>query len=317
MLTIIKGWDIPKEEFIEAEKNKRLCTISIDLTEECYLNCEGCFTRIQRKNIPKISLEEKLCLIDEAADLGAKTVNIVGAGEPLLDPNFEEIIERINRNGMYAVVFTSGYYGYKSDLLQNPLRFREKKVSFVFKLWGRIESVEDSLVQKMGYSKERNKNLRILLSHAFNKGEQICLDDRQYKLTRIGADILVRRGNYPEILNIFEYCRNNDIMPIIVPYIPGTLESEFNYEEWKILCAKIGSIDQKLHNIKYEDLFYPQATKCPQSIAGLYVNNNGEIRSCVGTTKVYGIYKPGKNMLHQALKTRIEKVSFGCVPRGL
>jgi len=112
---IIDGWQFPEEVYDKAHHEDKLVKLVIELSNVCNLSCPGCFTKRadggwnggSKKRLPnELSYETQIALLKEGAELGAKTVDIVGAGEPTLDPRFEEIVGRINDLGMHAVVFT-------------------------------------------------------------------------------------------------------------------------------------------------------------------------------------------------------------------
>jgi len=341
--TIIKGWDIPKEEYIRAHEREGLVKLLVDLSNICNLSCPGCFTKrvkgghtqkSKKRLSNEIPYKHQFELLEEASKLGVKTIDIVGAGEPTLDNRFEEFVDKINDLGMYAVVFTHG----ATDYFENPDKWKDKDISFFVKLWSQNSALQNLYVAGSipDYSLRRDRTLSRLISLGLTEGKEIKIDGIEYKSTRIGADILVMRSNYAEIPQIHRYCREQKIMPIIKTYIPEgptrfnqernidliTLEDlfelkkdEITSEEFLRLRKKLIELDKKEYDIREMKTFYPQACKCTQSMASLYVTVTGEIRSCVGTQYSYGIYEPRKNMLEKAIRNRKEKVGFGCPPR--
>lgn len=224
---IIKGWDYPKEDFIGAHESNKLVKLLLELSNVCNLSCPGCFTkRVEgswsergKSRLPgEMSFEDQLYLLDEAAGLGVKTVDIVGAGEPTLDPKFTSMIEEINRRGMYSAVFTHGVSG----KLERPEEWKERDVSFFFKLWSMNPDLQDRYVAGSipRYSDRRTQLLFRYLGAGFNEGAEVEIDGIPYRTTRLGADILVMRSNLHEIPTLFRFCRNLSVMPEIKSYIP-------------------------------------------------------------------------------------------------
>lgn len=89
----------------------------IDLTNFCNLDCIGCWNHSPLMRDKKFSGEEKkrrlpleilLTLIDDAAALGAKKVQLSGAGEPFCHPDALAVIERIKAHGLECTVITNG-----------------------------------------------------------------------------------------------------------------------------------------------------------------------------------------------------------------
>src|SRR3989338_6131943 len=138
--TVIKGWDIPKNDYLEAQKEGKLVKLLIELSNVCNLSCPGCFTkradeswteRGKRRLPNEMSFDEQAALLREAARLGTRAVDIVGAGEPMLDARFTDIVDVINGLGMQAVVFTHG----AQTALRDTAKWKERDISFFLKLW--------------------------------------------------------------------------------------------------------------------------------------------------------------------------------------
>jgi radical SAM superfamily enzyme YgiQ (UPF0313 family)/uncharacterized Fe-S cluster-containing radical SAM superfamily protein len=91
--------------------------LEIDLTNFCNLDCVGCWNHSPLLRDKRFTGEEKqrrlptdlvLKLIDDAARLGAKQVQLSGAGDPLCHPDALAIIERIKSHGLECTVITNG-----------------------------------------------------------------------------------------------------------------------------------------------------------------------------------------------------------------
>jgi len=78
----------------------------IVVTRRCNLACAYCS---EYDNVSKpVPTAEMLARIDRLAALGTTAVTLTG-GETLLHPDLEQIIARIRRHGMLAVMITNGY----------------------------------------------------------------------------------------------------------------------------------------------------------------------------------------------------------------
>src|ERR1017187_155150 len=109
----IEGWYFTTSEITSVLANGHMINPSIDLSNPCNLNCPYCF--IEEKNssrkmrkLNELTHEETVLVIKELQSCGAKTINLVGAGEPTIDPHFEETVELIDSLGMTVVLFTNG-----------------------------------------------------------------------------------------------------------------------------------------------------------------------------------------------------------------
>ena len=68
----------------------------------CPWNCFFCFTEdpdnpkgLKKKLNEEMTLDEMISLIDQTEELGARSINIIGAGEPTIDRHFWEVVEHI------------------------------------------------------------------------------------------------------------------------------------------------------------------------------------------------------------------------------
>ena len=91
--------------------------LEIDVTNACNCNCVGCWNHSDMMGDDKYTGEEfkrrlptKMVLetIDTAAKLGAKMVQLSGAGEPFMHPDIIQIIERVKRHGLKCTIITNG-----------------------------------------------------------------------------------------------------------------------------------------------------------------------------------------------------------------
>lgn len=314
------------------------------------LSCPGCFvhkttdpdnsfTKIHKKCYPdEISFDTQVALFEEAQSLGVKIVDIVGAGEPTLDPHFDLLIDKLIQLNLYSVVFTHGATPLFQDINKLSL-YKDKPISFFIKLWSCNKELHNQYVQGAlkNYAKMRDKALDNLQKLGFMKGNIINIDGIDRKTTRIGADILVMKSNYNEIPDIFKFCRENNIMPEIKTYIPEgptrfdheqgyftnlpestrkeLKKDEISPEEFALLRRELEKIDQEEYGNDRIPYFYPQAVFCTQSMASIYVTIRGDIYNCVGSHYSYGKYEAGKHQLQNIIMHRKEKVSLGCIPR--
>jgi len=344
--SIVKGWNIPKSEYEQVHNNNGLLKLVTEFTNVCNLSCLGCFTKKQSNSFtPKrkkrleseISLDSHLKLIDEASDMGVRVVDVVGAGEPTLDPNFRKIVDHILSKNMQVVIFTHGATKQAHEL---AVDYKNKDVSFFVKLWSRDSNLQDRYVQGSveDYTKRRNEFLNSLIHLGYNSENlgKINLDGIDYRKTRVGADILVMRSNLGEIPELFKYCRTENFMPEIKTYIPEgptrfdqeenrLILTEPEFEELKKdkildkdysdLVRKLVKIDKEEFNIEEMNTFYPQGSKCTQSMSSMYVTIQGDVRSCVGTHISYGNYPNISLKEVVEMRNEREKVGFGCIPR--
>jgi MoaA/NifB/PqqE/SkfB family radical SAM enzyme len=300
----ISGWSFTPEEIAEALSKGHMLNPSIDLSNPCNLNCPYCY--IEEKNsvrkvrkMHELSHAETLAVIKGLQLCGAKTINIVGAGEPTIDPHFEEVIEFIFKAGMQTVLFTNGIrFSHEPDLAGFLYR---RGVSVVLKYNADSAEIQDLIAGRIGYTAKRDRAMEALKDAGFNAHEP----------TRLGIDIMVFKGNLAEIPAIHERCRLENIFPIAGEYIPtGRTEAgEFQGEqalqgltegervrvmqllqpisaaERTELLTRLAEIDSRSGFGQRPDAFaYFGGGICTQ-IIGLYIDIEGNIWPCVARKK--------------------------------
>lgn len=175
--------------------------------------CPYCF--IEEKNSPRkirradeLTIAETIAVIDDFAKAGARTVNIVGAGEPLLDSHCAKVIEVIHQHGLRTMLFINGTrLANSAELVQFLL---ERNASVVLKYSSLSPAVQDAVVGRRGHTHHRDAALSRLIDFGFNAEDP----------TRMGLDTIAFVGNQDETPAIHRWCRENNVFPITADYIP-------------------------------------------------------------------------------------------------
>src|SRR3989344_567903 len=345
-LNIVEGWHHPMREYIEAHRQGNLLKLVTHLSNTCNLSCPGCFVnrpdddvneKRKARRHDEMSFEDQKALLQEAKQMGVKTVDIVGAGEPTLDPHFEQFVDEVEKLEMDLVVFTHG--ATKTFQRENLVKYKNKPISFFIKLWSLDQNKMNQYVRGAlrNYAQMRDEAIQNLEELGFMQGKTVNIDGKDRQNTRVGADVLVMKSNIDEIPDIFRFCRRKGIMPIIKTYIPqGPTKLDHQNEsfaglsveeqeklkadavtpaEFDGLRKQIEKIDEEEFGNERLEVFYPQGVFCTQSAGSLYITINGDILSCVGTGHIYGKYQPETKALSETVRDRIEKVGVGCIPR--
>ena len=317
-LPLIKGWDLSSEEFEIAWKKGVLLTASIETSNICNLACDYCFREenpiVSKKRLPnELLLEDSLSIIDDLAKLGVKTINIAGAGEPLLDPNLPIMLERIFSYGITSLVATNG--SKINDYWINC--FIKTGTSVMIKVNSFNEQKQNKLVNRTDYAKKRDRGLKKLIEAGFNKATG------EYQ-TRLSINALVSKDTINEVPEIFNYCRENNIMPCMGSFIPAgktatRTDNEVSRKDFLVLADKI-RIQDKERGIEYMRLWpYLGGVPCTQQgKASIFVNILGGIYDCPAGTINYGDLK--KITIEDAFnKIKAEQTNYclGCLARDL
>ena len=282
-----KGVDFDQKEIKKAMKKNELLHLDIDFTAKCNLNCFYCDRtpdRFSRKNREELTLAERKNVIAQAKALGAKTVEVPGAGEPLLDPYFWETIEYINGLKIIPVIFTSGH-----QLDENTVDKLFKKNVTIFIKYNHTDPViQDKIVKYVGYGIKANKIFQMFQDKGFNKT----------KPTRLAVDMVItpQYHDIDIVKTIFRYCRNNNIHFYITTLIPEGIADNKNKLMHKTeadqLLEEFRLIDEREFGIKYTPT-RPMigGYQCNQVNVGVHVNLYGEVYDCNGLGRFLGHIK--------------------------
>lgn len=287
------AWTFTGQELKEAIRGDRLLNVSIDLSNECNLNCPYCYTAsansAKREKKDCLSFEEYKEIIIRLKDAGTKTVNIVGEGEPTMYSYFDELVEFISLQGMKVLLATNGILLATNNKHLDLLN--EVKATIVLKVNSRNNQLQDLLVGRKGYASLRDKALSKLIENSFNAEIP----------TRLAIDTLLVKPIYGELYDLFLYCRINNISLIASVYMPTGRTSGIEFHGQKALPKGLSSLDdlympmnqdeideilERMKNYDVEhgisraaDPAYISGIACTQ-LLGIQIDNQGKVWCC-------------------------------------
>jgi MoaA/NifB/PqqE/SkfB family radical SAM enzyme len=162
--------------------------IQVDLTNKCNHDCVYCFyhgvnerivTSFDRK--ATLPFPTIIKLIDEMVDKKIPAIQITGGGEPLLYPQFTEVMDYLNKTNLEMALVTNG------SLLKDSIIDRLHKLSWI--------RVSVDAATKDTYEKTQHTRIE-----EFPKViENIQILVRELKDTVIGISFVINPINYKEI----------------------------------------------------------------------------------------------------------------------
>jgi len=290
-IPVIRGLDIGNEKMEEAMRSDTMLLIDVETSNICNLACPYCFRDVYGGHSAlskELDITERLDLLRQAKKLGCETIKITGAGEPLIDRYFFEMVEYANRLGMKVMSFTNGLV---IDM-EMAERLARANVSLIVKCNSMRPEIEDRMVGREGYAEKRNQALRYLMDAGLNRK----------KPTMLGMDAVITRLNVGDVLDQLEFCRVNNIFPLFRPFMP--IGGASKLKDWEIskgetiaIFRKAQEMDRKKFGLKYGMMLpYIGGVWCRQLHYALYVNILGEAYACTGSRKKLG------NVREQSLK---------------
>ncbi|KPJ56534.1 hypothetical protein AMJ49_04635 [Parcubacteria bacterium DG_74_2] len=270
----LEGYYYSFKEAKEARDTGKILTIRIETSRICNLRCNYCCNRSGKPLKNELSYTKLKKLIKEAKELGAKSVIVIGGGEPTIYPKFKNIIKYIYELNMMSVLFTNS-----QTMSKSLTKFLyQYNVSVITKLDSLNEETQDTIAGVRGTFKNIQKGIRNLL----DVGYKDWAKKGKYKL---GASFVVNKINAREIPSIWRFCRENYIFPNLEMIIPnGVAKKEqkllLKRNEWRQLKQKLLKIDRKEYNYNWFPYAPLGGIGCFQVMYNLYISIDGNVRPC-------------------------------------
>ena len=324
----MKGWDFSAAEIRDALEGYQMLNPAMELGSNlCPWNCDFCFTESpdnpdgrKRGLSNELSLEERLTLIDEVSNLGARSINFVGAGEPTIDPGFWALLERMADRRIRPIIYTEG-----------SLRLQQQ--DFVLRLF----DIGATVVLKVNSLKDATYQDRILrgIQHkpgipakSYFEGRKVALRnlmDSGFNIpvpTRLAFDTIICKENLDEIESIHRFARDHNIFVLFVNYLPSGRTRDghttaISWEEQHSVYRKLASIDKEEYGLVHETHFpYAGGVPCTIRGLGLFTKITGEVYDCPGESRLLGTLPKEKlSSMWKKVREITRHFDGGCFPR--
>ncbi|MGB9928570.1 MAG: radical SAM/SPASM domain-containing protein [Methanosarcina sp.] len=275
---MLRGYMYGSEEAYTARNSNKLLAIRLETNKACNLRCRYCYAQSEEDLVKRADFEVLKRIILEAKELGIKSVVVIGGGEPILYPNFRDLISYIDSLGIIPVVFS------------NTILMTEDLAEFLHRhnasVMGKLDSLkpelQDYLAGRKGVFKEIQQGFNNLLNAGFSEPSE------PGKL-RLGVSFVSNKMNLAEIEEIWHFCRRNNIFPnmeILTPTGRANDELEdqlLTPDEIKEYKLKLLDIDRKYYGYDWLPYTPITASGCLQHLYSLYINIEGNVRPCAPT----------------------------------
>ena len=220
----------------------------------------------------ELTLEELIGLIEQARQLGARQIVLLGGGEPFLFPHVKEVIRHIHVLGLSQAVFTNG-----SLLTRELCRFlSDHHVKVAVKHNSLLPAVQDALAGVAGAHRLINRGLRLLMESGYpGKDRPLCIQS------------VVCRQNMDEIDGMWVWARERGITPYFE--VLTNQGRARQHPHLALACEEIQAVFQRLSDIDQER-FGAQWTPrppiagftCRRHLYSCLVNSQGSVQPCTG-----------------------------------
>ena len=175
-----------------------LLSLELEFTKKCNLRCTYCYSSAGDALAEELTLDELVGVIEQARQLGARKIVLLGGGEPFLFPHLKEVIRHIHSLGLSQAVFTNG-----TLLTRELCRFLfAHRVSVAIKRNSFRPAIQDTLAGVTGAHRPINRGLRLLMEEGYPaKDRPLCIQT------------VICRQNREEIEEMWIWARDRGITP--------------------------------------------------------------------------------------------------------
>ena len=305
----VQYWGFFSKEEIVREAGQ-LLMLDIDFGRECSLRCPTCFRRrnaVDDSDDPDLTYDELLEVLRQACEMGLRCVKICGAGEPFENPDLLKLARTLTDWGVGLSIFTKGHVLGDDAAAKRVFQHEgvttgrylaeqlfELKTSVLLSFQSFRPEVQDRLVGNVaGHTLRRNRAAEMLARIGFNK----CFPTRLAFCANP-----ITRDNCGELFDIYVYCRERNILPVIAALMVSGKKFNQRFLErvdvsddektrlWmRIYRYNIMHGIQTLDEVSEEGISsLPGIHPCNQIAAGLYITANGNVVGCPGENERVG-----------------------------
>ena len=232
---------------------KQLFEVTIEVTQKCPNRCIYCSSWSDINKSAKLDLQTIYGIVDDAAELGVKLINLSG-GEPLLRPDTADIADYIHTKGLEIRLYSSGIF-YDGSFKTMPATILESIKGRVDHLIFNYESaIPEIYARIMG---TRPENL-LLLDETIKNSIEIGIP--------VEAHIVPMKCNFRQIPQTLEILYEMGISKVsLLRLVPQGRVAEneemtvLSVEEQKELTSMLESLSNKYDKTKLR-LGKPQRT---------------------------------------------------------
>jgi radical SAM protein with 4Fe4S-binding SPASM domain len=301
--------EFTEEEIQAAVRDGRLLSLELETSRECNLRCVYCYSDAGIARPGELSFEELSQVVDQARDLGARKIIVLGGGEPLLYDRLFDLLAYIRGRELSASVFTNG------TLVTREVarRLFELKIGVVTKRNSARRELQDLLAGVSGAADLMRRGLANLREAGYPTQD-----------APLGIATIACRQNLEEIPALWVEARDAGITPYVeAPTPQGRAREIENLHvspgELKELFEKLAEIDATRYGTFWEPHPPIAGMSCRRHFYSCTVDSSGFVLPCVGVDEPVGNVreKPLEEILRtspviQAMRGMEEHIKGAC-----
>ncbi len=285
----IYGAEFSQQEIAEAVREGRLLSMEMEFNKSCNFRCLYCYASDHAVHRNEMSKDEFIDLINQARELGARKLIILG-GEPMLYPYIFEMIRYIRSLDMEVELFTNG----TNMTRENAQELYAIGVRVVLKMNTFDEKLQDTLSGRKGAYAQIHEAFNNLKLAGYPSADRF-----------MGVSTVICQQNIEELPKMWEWLRDQNIAPYFEMITPQGGAKEHNMLEVdsrrvEELFHRIARIDRKKYGYSWDPKPPLVGGECLRHQFSCAVNSEGDVQPCVGVTITIGNVR--KQQLKDILK---------------
>lgn len=288
---VIHGLDFTTEEITGCLKREGLLSLELEFSKVCNLRCVYCYASAGEALPNELTLPDIKNVIDQAAELGAKKIILLGGGEPLMYEGLRSVVEHIYNKGLKQNIFTNGMLltGGLAEFLFNH------EVSVIVKHNSNTPEIQDKLVGVKGSYDKIKQGFEYLIEAGYPNGKG-----------QLGIQTVICRQNLKEIPDMWIWARERGIIPYFEIITNQGRAKEHNElhvsnEEIQKIFEELESIDETRFGNKWSPHPTIASFTCKRHLYSCLINSQGNIQPCTGIDMSVG------NIKQERLKDILQK----------
>jgi radical SAM protein with 4Fe4S-binding SPASM domain len=298
-----------REEIDACLAEEGLLSLELEFTKKCNLRCIYCYASADGPLDDELALDELVDVIEQARQLGAKKIVLLGGGEPFLFPHVKEVIRHIHSLGLSQAIFTNG-----ALLTKQLCRFlADHSVKVAVKHNSFHPAVQDALAGVAGAHRLINRGLDLLMESGYpGENHPLCIQS------------IICRQNVDEIERMWIWARERGITPYF-----EVLTNQGRARENPHLAlapSEIQAVFERLSvvdRVRFGGRWAPRPPiagfTCRRHLYSCLVNSQGFVQPCTGVDLSVGNIreKPLATILHESkvirdLRRIYQRMNSGC-----
>jgi radical SAM protein with 4Fe4S-binding SPASM domain len=286
----IYGAEFTQDEIAAAVRENKLLSMEMEFNKNCNFRCLYCYASDNTVHRNELSKHEFLDLINQARELGARKIIVLG-GEPMLYPPIVEMLQYIRGLDMDVELFTNG------------TNITREMAQTLFNIGVRVVLKMNTFEQKIQDMLSGRKGAYAQIHEAFNN---LRLAGYPSADRFMGISTVICQQNIDELPKMWEWLRDQNIAPYFEMITPQGGAKKHNMLEVdsrqvEELFHRIARIDRKKYGHTWDPKPPLVGGECLRHQFSCAVNSEGFVQPCVGVTIPIG------NVRKQRLKDILQE----------